>query len=115
MDGAGHYNHVPIFYEQEKRKSFHTAIVRVEQFYPFPEWNLFNILGSYTRVKEICWVQEEPQNMGAWHFINRHLSRTFSAGCEFRYVGKPESASPATGSFKIYRKEQDALVKAAFE
>jgi multifunctional 2-oxoglutarate metabolism enzyme len=101
--------------EREKRNSSHTAIVRVEQFYPFPEWNLFNILGSYARIKEICWVQEEPKNMGAWHFMNRYLSQAFQVGREFRCVGRPESASPATGSFRIYRKEQDALLKAAFE
>jgi 2-oxoglutarate dehydrogenase complex dehydrogenase (E1) component-like enzyme len=101
--------------EQQKRKALQIAIVRVEQLYPFPEWNLFNILKSFSRAGEICWVQEEPQNMGAWHYINRHLARSFPFGREFRYIGRPESSSPATGSFKTYRKEQEALVRAAFE
>jgi 2-oxoglutarate dehydrogenase complex dehydrogenase (E1) component-like enzyme len=47
--------------------------------------------------------------------MNRHLSQAFPLGREFRYVGRPESASPATGSYKTYRKEQDDLIKAAFE
>jgi 2-oxoglutarate dehydrogenase E1 component len=101
--------------EQEKRKAMNTPILRIEQLYPFPEWNLFNILGEYPDVREICWVQEEPQNMGAWNYISRHLARAFTLGREFRYVGRPESASPATGSFKTFRKEQDALVRAAFD
>jgi 2-oxoglutarate dehydrogenase E1 component len=101
--------------EQDKRKKPDIAIIRVEQLYPFPEWNLFHVVGSHAHVKEICWVQEEPQNMGAWNYMNRHLSRAFPFGREFRYIGRPESASPATGSYKTFRKEQDALVKAAFE
>ncbi len=101
--------------EQQKRKDPKIAIIRVEQLYPFPEWSLFNTLDTYTYVKEIFWIQEEPQNMGAWNYINRHLERAFPFGRKFRYLGRPESASPATGSYKTYRKEQEVLVKAAFE
>ncbi len=91
------------------------AIIRVEQLYPFPEWSLFNVLGSFAHAKEFFWIQEEPQNMGAWNFMNRRLSRALPLGREFRYVGRPESASPASGSYKTFRREQDALLKAAFE
>jgi multifunctional 2-oxoglutarate metabolism enzyme len=101
--------------EQEKKQNRQIAIVRLEQLYPFPEWNLSKVLGAFARSEEICWVQEEPQNMGAWHYINRHLAHTIPFGREFRYIGRPESASPASGSFKVYRKEQQAILRAAFE
>jgi 2-oxoglutarate dehydrogenase E1 component len=101
--------------EQEKRRSSHIAIIRVEQLYPYPEWNLTKILESFTRTREICWVQEEPQNMGAWNFVSRHLARSLPFGRDFRYIGRPERASPAAGSLKIFLREQEALVRAAFE
>ncbi len=101
--------------EKEKRGFSHTAIIRIEQLYPFPEWNLFKIAESFTQVREIAWVQEEPQNMGAWNFINRHLAHTFPFGVDFRYIGRSERASPAEGSHRMFRSEQEALVRAAFE
>jgi multifunctional 2-oxoglutarate metabolism enzyme len=101
--------------EQEKRGSPHIAIVRMEQLYPFPEWNLSEALAAFPSVKEICWVQEEPQNMGAWNFVHRHIAHTFPFGRSFRYVGRAERASPATGSHKLYLKEQQALIVEAFE
>jgi 2-oxoglutarate dehydrogenase complex dehydrogenase (E1) component-like enzyme len=101
--------------EKEKRNASSTAIVRMEQLYPFPEWNLSKIFNANIRVREVCWVQEEPQNMGAWNFVSRHLHRIFPIGWNLRYVGRPERASAASGSYKICRAEQDALVSAAFE
>ena len=108
-----------VYYEllqaREERRSTHIAIIRLEQLYPFPEWNLSEMLGSFSRAEEIFWVQEEPQNMGAWNFISRHIAHTVHFGRDFRYVGRPERASPASGSLKLYRKEQQALVSEAFE
>jgi 2-oxoglutarate dehydrogenase E1 component len=99
--------------EQQKQRIPQIALIRVEQLYPFPEWNLSRILGAYGRLKEICWVQEEPQNMGAWNFINRYVASTLPLVRDFRYIGRPASASPASGSFKTFRKEQENLVRAA--
>jgi multifunctional 2-oxoglutarate metabolism enzyme len=99
--------------EQQIRKSNHIAIIRLEQLYPFPEWNLSETLAAFSRAKEICWVQEEPQNMGAWHFISRHITVPF--GRAFRYVGRPERASPASGSLKLHKREQQSLVAESFE
>ncbi len=99
--------------EQEKRKSSHIAIIRMEQLYPFPDWNLSETLARFSRAKEICWVQEEPQNMGAWNFVTRHISVPF--GRDFRYIGRAERASPAAGSLKLHRREQQMLVTQAFE
>ena len=101
--------------ERDKRGNHGSAIVRIEQLYPYPEWNISKILDTYKRVNEIFWVQEEPQNMGAWHFISSHITPMLPIARDFRYVGRPDRASPASGSFKTYRKEQDALLNAAFE
>ncbi len=101
--------------EREQRNSAHIAIARVEQFHPFPEWNIANTLASYTRANEIFWVQEEPQNMGAWPFLRHLIPQTLPVGRALRYVGRPESASPAAGSLKVHRQEQSAVVNAALE
>jgi len=101
--------------EQQKRKLEQIALIRIEQLYPFPEWNLSRVLGEYARLNEVRWVQEEPQNMGAWNFINRYIASTLPFVRDFRYIGRPASASPASGSFKTFRKEQDSLIRAAFE
>jgi 2-oxoglutarate dehydrogenase E1 component len=101
--------------EQQRRQDLSVAIIRLEQLYPFPEWNLSKSLGNFDRAREIFWVQEEPQNMGAWSFVNRHIAHNIRFGRAFRYIGRPESASPASGLLKTYRKEQEAIVAAAFD
>jgi multifunctional 2-oxoglutarate metabolism enzyme len=100
--------------ERELRKAGDIAIVRVEQLYPYPEWHLSRILGFYGGAREVCWVQEEPQNMGAWPFLRNRIPESLPFGRPVRYVGRPESASPASGSLKASRKEQSTLVQAAF-
>jgi 2-oxoglutarate decarboxylase len=101
--------------QREKRKMSNTAIVRLEQLYPFPEWNLSEVLQSFSHAKKICWVQEEPQNMGAWNYISRRITQIVAFGREFSYIGRPERASPAPGSHKVFRKEQADLIRSAFE
>jgi 2-oxoglutarate dehydrogenase E1 component len=86
------------------------AIIRVEQLYPFPEEQLRAVVRRYPRVREWVWVQEEPQNMGAWTFIEPRL-RALELPIE--YVGRDASASPATGSYKIHDREQKELVETA--
>jgi len=101
--------------ERERRKSPHIAIVRMEQLYPFPESAIGRVVGSYERAEQVYWVQEEPQNMGAWNYIQPRLLPALAAAHSLRYVGRAESASPATGSLKMHRQQQAALVVAAFE
>jgi 2-oxoglutarate decarboxylase len=101
--------------ERENRQSSHVAIVRIEQLYPFPEWNLSEALAAFPRMNEIYWIQEEPQNMGAWNFVSRHIHATLRFGRDFRYIGRLEMASPASGSIRLFKQEQQALVSAAFE
>ncbi len=87
------------------------AIVRLEQLYPWPEEPLAAVLGGYRRCREWVWVQEEPQNMGAWSFVEPRLR---AMGFPFAYVGRDEGASPATGSYQVHLREQKLLVEGAF-
>jgi 2-oxoglutarate dehydrogenase E1 component len=89
------------------------AIVRVEQFYPWPEEMLKKVLARYAAsAEEWVWVQEEPQNMGAWSFLEPRLQKLID-GVSFEYVGRCASASPSTGSHHIHDHEQEELVEAA--
>jgi 2-oxoglutarate dehydrogenase E1 component len=86
------------------------AIVRVEQLYPLAEDQLKHTLGRYRRAKELVWVQEEPQNMGAWLFMDARLR---GLGYQPAFVGRDASASPATGSHHIHEHEQKELIEVA--
>ncbi len=88
------------------------AIVRVEQLYPFPAAEIRAALAAFPTTAEIEWVQEEPWNMGAWHFILPRLS-PITDGRILGYVGRDEAASPATGSYKLHQKEQAAIIDRA--
>jgi len=91
-----------------------TAIVRVEQLYPFPQRELEAVLGAYPQAREVFWVQEEPWNMGGWQFMAQRLPRVLSASRSLRYVGRHEAASPAAGSYKRHQAEEAELVNRAF-
>jgi 2-oxoglutarate dehydrogenase E1 component len=89
------------------------AVVRMEQFYPFPLKRLRELLAKYPAAKELVWAQEEPKNMGGWTFVEQRLENLL-AGCERPiYVGRSPSASPATGSYAIHQAEQAQLVAEA--
>ncbi|HZP43533.1 MAG TPA: 2-oxoglutarate dehydrogenase E1 component [Candidatus Binatia bacterium] len=100
--------------ERGERALETTAIVRVEQLYPFPREPLAAILARYPQATQVFWVQEEPWNMGAWHFIAPRLRRILPAGRTLGYVGRPEAASPATGSYKLHLQEERELLNRAF-
>ncbi len=92
------------------------AIVRIEQLYPFPVISLPKAIAGYTNA-QVVWCQEEPENNGAWTFIDRKIEKVLG-GLEMlakrpSYVGRPEAASPATGLAKVHAAEQAALVRAA--
>ena len=99
--------------ERKKRGDATTAIVRLEQLYPFPKSLLTVELNRFANATDICWVQEEPRNTGAWFFIQPRLSEMLGANQRLRYAGRPPSASPATGSHTIHQMEQRRLVKDA--
>ncbi|MCC7035941.1 MAG: 2-oxoglutarate dehydrogenase E1 component, partial [Alphaproteobacteria bacterium] len=86
------------------------------QFYPFPEKPLADELKKYPNA-QIIWCQEEPENQGAWMFLDRRIEGVLK-GIKHKagrpsYVGRPEAAAPATGSLKTHNKEQEALLTAA--
>lgn len=83
------------------------AIIRMEQLYPFPKDALQSILAPYNNAKELLWVQEEPENMGAWQYMRLQLEELM--GSKPRYVGRPAAASPATGFSLIHAQQQTAL------
>jgi len=92
------------------------ALIRIEQLYPFPFKTLADVLRRYPRA-DIVWCQEEPQNMGAWGFVDRRIERVL-AGLDIaakrpRFAGRAEAASPATGLFKRHQQEQAQLVQDA--
>ncbi len=89
-----------------------TAIVRIEQLYPFPSQILADLLESYRSVRDKVWVQEEPRNRGGWMFMQERFSRELP-GVSLSYVGRDEAASPATGSHQVHGREQEEIVQAA--
>jgi len=96
--------------QRAKDNAGHVALVRVEQFYPFPNEPIQRLLARYRKAKEFLWAQEESFNMGYWTFMEARLR---ALGCEVKYVGRDTSASPATGSRTIHLREQKELVETA--
>jgi 2-oxoglutarate dehydrogenase E1 component len=94
---------------QEAEKDSGVAIVRVEQLYPFPQKQLDAIVAKYKNASEIVWLQEEPENMGAWSYLLRTWTNV-----DLKLIARDASASPATGSHKHHDKEQHALIDKAF-
>jgi 2-oxoglutarate dehydrogenase complex dehydrogenase (E1) component-like enzyme len=101
--------------ERKKLEDSTTAIIRVEQLYPFPKNLLVEQLSGYSSATDIRWVQEEPENMGGWSFMQPRLLKLLGNNRSLRYVGRPASASPATGSHTIHQMEQQRLAKEAFD
>ena len=88
------------------------AICRLEQLYPVPMRELRAMLSAYSSAEEIVWVQEEPENMGAWEYVRPHLTEV-AGGRPVRVIARPRSASPAEGSASRHSRQQQALVDAA--
>ncbi len=103
-----------VFYDldavRDEKGTGDVAVVRLEQFYPFPAKKLSEVFASYPNAAEIIWTQEEPHNMGAWSFVEPRLRGITPEGADLRYIGRPASASPATGSYAIHNLEQNKLV-----
>jgi 2-oxoglutarate dehydrogenase E1 component len=89
------------------------AVCRVEQLYPVPSQSLRAMLDAYSNADEIVWVQEEPENMGAWDFIRPHVQEA-AGGRPVRVIARPRSASPAEGSAARHARQQQILIEAAF-
>ena len=105
-----------LLHARRERKIDDVAILRVEQLYPFPTKPLAELAAVY-RNAEFVWVQEEPENMGAWSFVDRRIEKTLSSldikAKRARYVGRPEAAATATGLLKRHAAQQARLVDEA--
>ena len=110
-----------VYYEllRERRaaKKYDTAILRIEQLYPFPAREVADRIDRYPNAREICWAQEEPRNQGAWKFINssQTLHSCLGGGRELTYAGRSPSASPAVGSMSLHLEQQRRLVAEALQ
>ena len=102
--------------ERRARGADTVAIIRLEQLYPFPVITLPRLLAPYISA-DIAWCQEEPENMGAWHFVDRRIEAVASAlghrNPRPRFIGRAEAASPATGLARVHAAEQAAIVNEA--
>jgi 2-oxoglutarate dehydrogenase E1 component len=104
-----------IYYDLIKRReelnNKKPAVLRVEQFYPFPEDQLKKQVAQFHKAKDWYWVQEEPENMGAWSFMRPFLESVI--GRPIQYIGRTAAASPATGFPNIFKREQAAIIDQA--
>jgi 2-oxoglutarate dehydrogenase E1 component len=91
-----------------------TAIARLELLYPFPKAAIQTLLATYPAADDVVWAQEEPRNMGAWHYAEPRLRKRLREGQTVRYAGRPGRASPAEGSALAHREQQAAIVREAF-
>jgi multifunctional 2-oxoglutarate metabolism enzyme len=99
---------------RHEQKAEQVAIARIEQLYPFAQERVKDVLLRYPTTCEVMWAQEEARNMGAWRFVAEQMQPLLeSTRRELRYVGRPESASPATGSLKRHQEEQAEIVREA--
>src|SRR5262249_12800970 len=106
-----------VFYDlaeaRKKSGEERIAIVRFEQFYPFPFTGLREILNRYPNTEQLAWVQEEPKNMGGWGFMEERLENLLPRCDRPIYIGRSPSASPATGSYAIHQQEQAKFIEEA--
>ncbi len=99
---------------RRENNSDDTAIIRVEQLYPFPHKAIATELKKYPKLAELVWVQDEPQNQGSWFYVQHHLLENMADGQKLAYAGRPASASPAVGYYAKHMEQQKALLEAAF-
>jgi 2-oxoglutarate dehydrogenase E1 component len=90
------------------------AVVRVEQLYPFPLDQMNAILERYSNAREVRWLQEEPENMGPWNFVEHRIWRIKERGYDLRHVARVPSGSPATGSKTVHDQELADLMDEVF-
>ena len=100
--------------KREETAANDVAILRVEQLYPFPHKAFAAELKKYSNATELVWTQDEPQNQGAWFFVQHYIHENMLAGQKLGYSGRAASASPAVGYSHLHQEQQKALVEGAF-
>jgi 2-oxoglutarate dehydrogenase E1 component len=109
-----------IYYElmayRREQKITNTAVLRLEQLYPFPEEVLQAELAKWPKAKELVWCQEEPRNQGAWYWLasRHHIDRSVANSQGLFLVSRPASASPAVGYYSKHNAQQKAVIEGAF-
>ncbi len=100
--------------KRDERKAWDVAILRVEQLYPFPHKNFAAEMKRFPNATEIVWCQDEPQNQGAWFFVQHYIHENMLEGQRLGYAGRAASASPAVGYSHLHQEQQKALLDQAF-
>ena len=100
--------------KREEKGADDVAILRVEQLYPFPHKVFSTELKKYPNAADIVWCQDEPQNQGAWFFVQHQVHENMLDGQKLGYAGRAASASPAVGYAHLHQDQQKALIEAAF-
>jgi 2-oxoglutarate dehydrogenase E1 component len=106
---------VDLFSAEARKDNSSVAIVRVEQLYPFPAAEITALLQKYSKLKDVCWVQEEPENMGAWEFVRPLLEQLIDGRWPLRYVGRVRNSSPSEGFATWHAANQRAIVDGVFD
>ena len=106
---------VDLLTSDRRKDNPNVAVVRVEQLYPFPEDAIRDVIALYPKLREVCWVQEEPENMGAWEFARPLLEAIVNGGHPLRYIGRSRNSSPSEGSSTWHAANQRAIVDQVFE
>ena len=100
--------------KRDEKKAWDVAILRVEQLYPFPHKTFAAEMRRFPNATDIVWCQDEPQNQGAWFFVQHYVHENMSEGQKLGYAGRPASASPAVGYSHLHQEQQKALLDQAF-
>jgi 2-oxoglutarate dehydrogenase E1 component len=100
--------------QRAERKNGDVAIMRVEQLYPFPHKAFAAEMKKYAGATEVVWCQDEPQNQGAWFFVQHYIHENMVDGQKLGYAGRPASASPAVGYAHLHQEQQKALLEQAY-
>lgn len=106
--------YVDLMTSPHREQNHAVAIARVEQLYPFRPAEFEPVLNGYPKLKEVVWLQEEPENMGAWETLRPPLERLVAGRWPLRYLGRPRAASPAEGSSARHAANQRALIEQAY-
>jgi len=100
--------------KRNERKAWDVAILRVEQLYPFPHKAFAAEMKRFPDATEVVWCQDEPQNQGAWFYVQHYVHENMLDGQKLGYAGRPPSASPAVGYSHLHQEQQKALLDQAF-
>ena len=106
---------VDLLTSDRRKDNPNVAVVRVEQLYPFPSEAIRDVIDRYPKLGEVCWVQEEPENMGAWEFARPLIESIIEGRHPLRYIGRSRNSSPSEGSSSWHAANQRAIVDQVFE